>query len=275
MPRKITSRIARKSQGNSTHSVQNREYFDAKQSIRTLEERVRRLEAVVQKLEADPVEDYVSIRITKKPLAQKRGPKGMPDSELANRRDELIQFFEMNWPELEPLCTPKPNFKVLKQAFEAFANPGYCRTPWGIEVRPLPPGTVGNHSAAAKRLLLSKSFSQLQVFLTKQQRRFASNPRQLANAMAGCPDLSFWTSLKRCQQVPFRFGIDDRAMRSYIRREHPRLYEKLCETTRLIELANFWRKYRTKDQNMSGLTADKLLALWNRGTSASVTGVVA
>lgn len=155
----------------------------------------------------------------------------MPDFELANRRDELVLLFEMNWPELEPLCTPKPNFKKLRQAFEAFANPGSCPTPWGTHVRTLPPGTTGNHSAAANRLLLSKTFSQLQVFLTEEQKRFAANPRQLANAMAGCPDLSFWTSLKRCQQIRFGFGIHDRAMRSYIRREHPR-YIKSCRRPR-------------------------------------------
>jgi hypothetical protein len=123
---------------------------------------------------------------------------------------------------------------------------------------------MGNHSGAANRLLRPDTFSQLQVFLTKEQRRFASNPRQLANAMAGRPDLSFWTSLKRCQQIRFGFGIHDRAMRSYIRREHPRLYEKLSGSSGLVELVPFWRKYRTNDQNISGLTADKLLALWNR-----------
>jgi hypothetical protein len=263
LPRKITSRTARKSQNNSTHNPQNRKNFDVQQSLRALEARVRHLETVIEKLDIDPFENALSIQIGKP--AQKRGPKGMPDFELANRRDELILFFEMNWPELEPLGTPKPDFKGLKQAFEAFADPGFCPTPWGTQVRPLPPGTVGNHTAAAKRLLLSKTFSELRVFLTNQQRRFAANPRQLANAMAGCPELSFWTSLKRSQQIPFRFGINDRAMKSYIRRVHPRLYERISESSGLVEVATFWRKYRGKDQNISGLTADKLMALWEGG----------
>lgn len=268
MQRKITPREARQTPSNSTYSARNTENFDAQQFLRRLETRVQRLEAAVAELHADPFEGYESIQIGK--ATGKRGPKSISDFELADRRDELILFLEMNWPELEPLCTPKPDFKRLKQAFKAFANPGSCPTPWGTQVRPLPPRTMGNHSAAAERLLLPKTFSQLQVFLTKQERRFAANPRQLANAMAGCPDLTFWTSLKRCQRIQFRFGIHDRAMRSYIRRMHPRLYDKMSESSGLVELAAFRRKYRTKDLNISGLTAAQLLALWKAGTAHTI-----
>jgi hypothetical protein len=267
LPRKITSRTARKSGNNSTYSAQNRQKFDVQQSLRALEMRVKHLETVIGIPDVDQFGDFLSIQIGKPVM--KRGPKGMSDFELANRRDELVLFFEMNWPELEPLCTLKPNFKKLEQAFKAFANPGSCPTPWGTQVRPLPPRTMGNHTAAANRLLLPKTFAQLQAFLTAEQRRFASNPRQLANAMAGCPDLCFWTSLNRCQQIQFGFGIHDRAMRSYIRRRHPRLHEKLSVASGLVELAPFWRKYRTKDKNISGLTADKLLALWKAGLAVA------
>ncbi|MBS1798190.1 MAG: hypothetical protein JSS95_00025 [Acidobacteria bacterium] len=255
--------MARKSQNNSTYSVHSGNKFDARQSWRKLEARVRRLEGKIARLEADPYEGLLNVQVGKP--VQKRGPKSISDSELAKRRDELVQFFEMNWPELEPLCAPTPKFKGLKQAFEAFANPGSRPTPWGTPVQSLPFGFVGNHSAAAKRLLLPKTFSELQVFLAKEQRRFASNPRQLANALAGCPDLGFWASLKRCQRIQVGFGIDHRAMRSYIRREHPRLYQKLSASSNLAELANFLRKYRTKDLNIGGLTADHLLILWKAG----------
>lgn len=266
MLKKSTKRVARRASKKSTHSSQKAKQFDAEKSWRGLEARLKRLELLVAQLDQERRErnPYVhTVHVGR--LLMKRGPKTIPDFVLAERRDELIAFFESNWPELEPLCTPPLNFKALKQAFQAFANPGQSTTPWGTKAALLSPGTVGNHSAATNRLLRPQVFSQFKDFL-KEQKRFAANPRQLANALAGCPDLMFWTSLKRCQRVPFRFGIDPRAMRSYIRRKHPKLYQKLSERPSLPELAAFCRRYRTKDSYIAGLKAEALEQFWEAGT---------
>jgi hypothetical protein len=265
MPKKSTKRRVSKTSINSTHGARNTEQFDAEQSWRGLEARVERLELLIGKLsDTHESENHPHIRVGGKHL-KTRGPKTIPDFQLSDRRDELIAFFESNWPELEPLCTPSPDLRALRRAFQAFANPGHSRTPWGTQVAFVAPGTMGNHSAAVTRLLLPKTFSQFERFLGGQQQRFAANPRQLANAIAGCPDLTFWTSLKRCQRLPFRFGIDPRAMRAYIRRMHPRLYKKLAESPTLPELSAYWQQYRTKDKNIAGLNAAQLERLWNAG----------
>ena len=265
MSKKSTKRVARKASKKSTPSAQKAKQFDAEQSWRALEARISRLESLIVSLNAKGLEETPHIRVGGKFL-KKRGPKTIPDYQLADRRDELIAFFESNWPELEPLCTPSPDFDALKQAFQAFANPGQSKTPWGTEVAFVAPGIMGNHSPAAIRLLMPQTFSQLEAFLTKQQKRFAANPRQLANALAGCPDLTFWTSLKRCQQLPFRFGIDQRAMKAYIRRNHPRLYKTLSERPSIPELAAFCHRYRTKDDYVAGLKAETLERFWDAGT---------
>jgi len=269
MPEKSTKRRASKTPINSTHKARNTQQFDAKQSWRGLEARVARLELLIGNvLKTEESENPPHKRAGREHL-KKRGPKAIPEYELANRRDELIAFFESNWPELEPLCTPSPNFGALRQAFQAFANPGKSKTPWGTYAALLDPGTMGNHSPAATRLLTPETFSQLETFLGGHQNRFAANPRQLSNALAGCPDLKFWTSLKRCQHIPFRFGIDPRAMKAYIRRNHPKLYRKLSERSGLPELAAFRRRYRTKDIYIAGLTAETLERFWEAGAPHS------
>jgi hypothetical protein len=167
----------------------------------------------------------------------------------------------LNWkPYVDPSRTSR-----LRQAFKAWVEPGEAETPWGAVAPNLPPRTMGNHSAAATQLLRPITFGQLRTFLTKEKKRFAGNPRQLANAMAGCPDRSYWTSLNRCQKIPFGFGIHPRAMRAYIRHKQPRLYAMLANEPALPELSSFWRTFRTRDAVMRGLRAEDILRLWRDG----------
>jgi hypothetical protein len=266
MTKKTTKRTASGQPKNLTQDSQAGDKFDVSGTWRALEARVRSLELLVAKLDLEDSEESSYTQVGGRFL-KKRGPKTLPDFVLADRRDELIAFFESNWPELEPLCAPSPNFGALRQAFLAFANPGQSRTPWGTTVAIVAPGIMGNHDGAVTRLLHPQTFLQLKVFLTEQQPRFAANPRQLANAMAGCPDLTFWTSLKRCQRIRFRFGIDERAMRAHIRRKHPKLYDALSQNPGLPELAAFWKAYRTKDGNMVGLKATDLERFWRIGNT--------
>ncbi len=207
----------------------------------------------------DPIEEkerfalYVEKdRIAK--LPKKRGPKTISDAELDSRLRVSVPFLESQWPELGDLCGPEPNLSALKEALIGFAKP----------IDPALVGTVDDHRAAAQRLL--SSFEQLAVFLTEHQDRFAGNPRQIANATAGYPDIRFWTSLKRCQQRPCQVGIHPRAIRSYIQRKHPKLFKKMSERPSLVELAVFWRKYRTIDKELKGLRASDLERLWRTGT---------
>ena len=186
-------------------------------------------------------------------LPKKRGPKTISDAELDSRLRILVPFLESQWPELGPLCGPEPNLRALKKALIGFAKP----------VAPALVGTVDDHRAAADRLL--RSFDQLAVFLTEHQDRFAGDPRQIANAMAGCPEIRFWTSLKRCQQRPSQVGIHPRAIKSYIQRKHPKLFKKLSENTSTPELAAFRLRYRTKDEVLIGLKAPDLERLWKMG----------
>ena len=254
MTEKRTKRTKLKVPKNSTHSLQSPDKFGAERSWRDHERRLRKIEAWM----ANQVEegDRFALHSEKDRIAKlpkKRGPKTISGAELDSRLGILVPFLESQWPELGPLCGPKPNLRALKKAFIGFAKP----------VAPARVGTVDDHRAAAQRLLVS--FDQLAVFLTEHQDRFAGDPRQIANAMAGCPEIRFWTSLKRCQQRPSQVGIHPRAIKSYIQRKHPKLYKKLSENPSTPELAAFWHRYRTKDEVLIGLKASDLERLWESG----------
>ncbi len=267
---KTTSRTTAKGSSDSTQSAQASEKFDAEQCWRALAARVRKLELELEIAK----QDRVPSRKTQEPkeyrirrLRRKPGPKTVSDAELDKRRDEIVRFLESFWPELEPLCSEVPKLKTLKRAFKAFASGPEAVTPWGPKVGQFPVGIIDNDKRAASRLL--DSLSEVEAFLSEHQGRFAGNPRQLANALAGCPDIGFWASLKRCQNRPFQVGIHDRAMRSYIRRKHPRLYERLEAGISSPELASYWRGFRTKDRIMAGITAAHLERFWKAGTPLS------
>jgi hypothetical protein len=251
----------------STYNAHKIGKFDACHSQGELEKRVKKLEDwVASQIGQKSVSPrtYREDRIVR--LGKKRGPKTISGAELDSRRDELVRFLESNWPELQSLCGPEPKPEELKRALVTFRRPLRKNDDPIARARL---GTVDDHRAAAHRLL--KNFSQLEIFLKKRQDRFAGDPRQIANAVAGCPNMGFWTSLKRCQQQPFQVGIHPRAMRAYIQRKHPRLFTKLSERPSQPELATFWHRYRTKDKVLVGLKAYDLERFWKEGTARSNT----
>jgi hypothetical protein len=188
----------------------------------------------------------------------KRGPKTISDAELDLRRNASVLLLEPNWPELGVLCGPEPDLNALKKALMKFAKPPNDGPNAQARLE-----AINFHRPAARRLL--ENFDQLAEFLTNHQERFAGDPRQIANATAGCPDIRFWTSLKRCQRRPSDIVIHERAVKSYIHRKHPKLYKKLLENPGTPELAAFWLRYRTKDGALGGLKAADLKRLWQMG----------
>lgn len=254
MAKETTKRAEFQASKNSTQNSQTSDKFDAERSWRDLERRVRNIEdRMANQLE----EEYrFALHVEKDRMAKlpkKRGPKTISDGELDSRLNVLDQFLESQWPELAPLCGPKPNLRALREALIGFAQP----------IASARVGTVDDHRAAAQRLL--DNFDQLTELLTNHQDRFAGDPRQIANAIAGCPEIRFWTSLKRCQQRPVRVGIHPRAIKSYIQRKHPTLHKKLLENPSTPELAAFWHRQRTKDPILIGLKASDLERLWKMG----------
>jgi hypothetical protein len=222
----------------STHSAHSRRRFDARRVIRDLELRIARLEKAIDS-GVGPLE-YLAQEI---PAAQpkKPGPRPIHFQGLLGDRDTMIQMLEAYWPEIEPLCWPKPKPNTLLRVLEKISEQ-----------------KLSSYVQAAGHL--TRHFEPFLKFLASD--RFRRDPRQIANALAGVPQVGIWRSLKLSQSRPSNYPIDARAVRAYIRRKHPVLFRRLAADMDLLNFVSALRSYRTRDRWLAGLNAQYLHQCW-------------
>jgi hypothetical protein len=242
-------RDRQRTEHNSTQTAKSRKYFDAERSIRELQERVSKLERVVQQSVGYDLEDLGAFPTSER---KRPGPKPKHSSGmLTHNRDELVQMLELYWPEIEPLCWPMPNRQGLEELWQRIAR----------HDEGLPPSQQ-RHLWAAQHLLTH--LPKVIEFLAGD--RFRRDPRQIANAFAGVPNIRTWRSLKLCQASPCNDAIGRRAIRAYIRRKHRKLYERLSTDHSIVNFATALRAYRTRDASIRALSAEYLLGCWDDST---------
>jgi hypothetical protein len=175
----------------------------------------------------------------------KRGPAPKHSEGLYQRRDELAGLLETYWPEIEPTCYPKVNPKELRTILR--------------KIEEFQGGSVRDIFT-----LLLQNFPTLIAFLESD--RFRGNPLQIANAMAGVPQIGWWRSLKLCQKKRDTYmGIGQRAVKAYVRRKHRRLYNNLeLKPDDPIHFMLCMRNSRTREKNMLVYKKypHQLLAAW-------------
>jgi hypothetical protein len=228
---------------NSTHGQIFRHKFDARLSIYGLQDRVTELERVVAELTdgSDILSDAVPVSEKKRP-----GPKRRYSGMLFLDRDQLIQMLESYWPEIEGLCGPSTNETGLKRVLSAVSKQ-----------------LQGRYHEPA--IHLKQNIPALIKFLSSD--RFRSDPRQIANALAGVPSITTWRSLKLCQASRSDLPIGDRAIRAYLRRKHPELHGRLMADQSLTNFASALRSYRTNDAALKACTARSLYQSWKQCTA--------
>ena len=233
-------RTASKTTNNSTQSSQLGRKLDATCLIRDLAERVTKLEKAFESAVAP-----LDLAVSEIPIGEpkKPGPKPIHFWGLLSDRNTLVRMTEYYWPELEPLCWPKPKPQILKKVLEAIS---FQQTSW--------------YAGASKHLL--EQIDNLVEFISTD--RFRRDPRQIANAFAGFPKISTWRSLKLCQSSPCNDPIGSRAIKSYIRRRHPELFRTLDADHSLPNFASALRAYRTKDKNLSVFRDGYLYHCWKQ-----------
>jgi hypothetical protein len=231
-------RTAQSSSPISTHSAHSTRKFDVHRVIRDLELRIAQLEKALD-TGVGPL-DYLAQEI---PAAQpkKPGPGPIHFQGLLGDRDTMIQMLEAYWPEIEPLCWPKPKPKSLLRVLEKISAQ-----------------KLSSYSQAAGHL--TRHFEPFLKFLASD--RFRRDPRQIANALAGVPQVGLWRSLKLSQSRPSKYPIGTRAMRAYIRRKHPVLFRRLAADMDLLNFVSALRSYRTRDRWLTGLNAQYLHQCW-------------
>jgi hypothetical protein len=175
---------------------------DAKKLISDLQDRVLRLEA----------ESFGTGAFVLGPPPVKPGmgrKRKLEPEELLKRRDLLSRWLEEDWPSLSVALRKAKNSNqalaailAAKERVPFVMQPSFYRAP-------------------------QKYKEQLWEFL--ESRRLAGNPRNLAGAMAGLPELSWKRSLDICQQNPCQFPLAQQAWRDFMRRKFPVRLRELLE----------------------------------------------
>ena len=209
---------------NSTQNAPMPAEFDAQAEIASLKARIARLENRV--LDADDFENFAGGDLGIP--GRRRGPRTKHLAEIHWDRDIFVRFFEQNWPEIEPLCGPKPDIRALRKIFSSF-----------------PIQEFGQIGETAQKLL--DRIDSLEIFLTapKLRARFRDDPRVLAGALAGVPNVGLWRSLRFCPPRTCKLPINERAMRSYIKRKHPDVHRRLLASTDILHVTAWWKEYRS------------------------------
>jgi hypothetical protein len=189
--------------------------------------RLSALEDRVSRLESESVESWLS----PKPPAVKREKGRRPKIELEQvleRRNQLVTWFERAWPFLS-IDLRKANHS--RNAVAAMMK-AKTREPFAGQ-RPPFERSPQKHEAALWRFL--------------QSGRFYQNPRNLAAAMAGLPELSWKRSFDICSGHPCSQLVAKQSWRDYLRRRFPQRLRELRMTKTTEEVRKVLRGSRSHD----------------------------
>jgi hypothetical protein len=177
------------------------------------------------------------------PQPTKRGRKSrVSDDDLFGNRNALIGFLENNWPEIVTL----------------FKNPGAKET-FVIVLKAHPLFLSDPAQRNWEREHILKHAEDLWNFLDSG--RYHGDPRQIANALAGVPVLSWRRSLDRCSQIQVPMSIHLRAMRDYLRRKFPDRFRDLLNAHNAEDAQRVLKRARTDDDLVRRLQRNREL-LW-------------
>jgi hypothetical protein len=227
-----------------TRSSQKKLNYDAR--ITALEEAVSELREQLRSFRDESHEKTLHLKLLQPPKP-KRGRKSLIQPFVISDRDELIDMLERFWPELAPMCN-KPEPKLLREMLGLLA-----KAPDRERAR------AANH--------LIQSFDVLIEFLRSD--RYRQDPRNIANALAGVPKVSWWRSLKHCggsrrsKEIP-----RDRAIRDYLHRKHQKIYERLQKADGdVVRITVEMRGIRSRDAIVALLQRNAVYAaqIWKAG----------
>ncbi|HEY3973467.1 MAG TPA: hypothetical protein VGM18_10710 [Candidatus Sulfotelmatobacter sp.] len=187
---------------------------------KSLESRVASLEARIEQMQEEidrasgvlPAHFSEAIYGTEK---KRPGPSAkISDTELFLNRDNLIEWLEEHWPHIVKRLLAAKNPRGVATVLRPIAATRDIRPTWQ--------GRIVDHPAKLLEFLRSDKFrirppkkTVIDALrpLDSEIRRKAANrlpTRQIANAMAGVPNLKWRTSLDKCSKTPssYRVGHD-------------------------------------------------------------------
>jgi hypothetical protein len=177
----------------------------------------------------------------------KRGPtEAIPLEHLLIRRDTLVQFLEFHWPLLGRLFAQPQNGTAILLALRKCVN------------------SPNSSLVPTARDLLKRSTA---LFRFLRSSEYKGDPRQVANAMAGVPEYSWSTSLKKCRAHPSKLAVGEAALRDYVRRKCPGIFSRLLNAETPEQVERIMKSLHTRDRELSWLASHPqyLLKVLERG----------
>ena len=226
----------------STHMARKRRVLNARRSISALEKRLNVLEQQVQELKKAQSSELLH-ELIPGPVKPRRGRKPKIQLHFLSDRDAIVHALEACWPELQPLLLRPQEPEGIRERLGLLAKSLHQRGDERL-----------NH------LLRQDVFPQMLEFLKSD--RFRGDPRRLANALAGVPNVRWWRSLRVCEAHPCWSRIGERALQDYLRRKHRRLFRDLLDCgDDLVCIASALKRYRSKDPEFLFLQRNAVLTL--------------
>jgi len=148
-----------------------------------------------------------------------RKPK-LETKHLLQRRESLTTWIEQNWPRIS----------VAMRKAESSSNPAIAITAMVAAKEEGIPGVFQPPFYDAPE----EYEAALGEFL--KSGRFHGNPRNLAAAMAGLPELSWKRSFDICIKHPYKGGVALEAYRDYMKRKFPDRFRELIEAQTITDV---------------------------------------
>jgi hypothetical protein len=168
-------------------------------------------------------------------------PTKVPVSDLIKRRDALVLWIEENWPEVELAIRKARNAEDLHASLKRARGSG---------THPFQP--LFYHQP-------EKYLQQLWAFLCSD--RYHGNPRDIAGAMAGMPELSWKRSFDICGGHKCATFKHPRAYRDYLKKKFPQRFRELLAAKNAEEVIGILKRSRTKDQHYLALSQNSARVL--------------
>jgi hypothetical protein len=179
--------------------------------LAALEKQVVDLWEVVNRLDGAGLDHFYAQAMETE--EKKPGPgKSISDAELFRYRDGLAGYIEEVWPQMVQPLLGAANPRKLAAVLKKFARPEQLQPIWQSRFleHPIPLFDFLHSERFRKKPPRKTVIAALNLPANDERRKRAANrlpTRQIANAMAGVPELSWRTSLDRCSKNPSAFPV--------------------------------------------------------------------
>jgi TolA-binding protein len=174
--------------------------------VAALEDRIDQMQEEIDRISgiAVPAQIQEAIDNIGKPRTDTR--QKINEAELLLNRDNLVRWLEEHWPKIvKPLLAAK-NPSEIFAVMEAIAAPPDIRPTWQVGIIDNPAKLLEFlRSEKFRRRPPKKTITDALALYKSERRQRAANrlpTRQIANAMAGVPQLKWRTSFDKCVKVP-------------------------------------------------------------------------